>query len=689
MRGIEQYLQVDAATLGALKYAGTWNASTNTPTLASGVGVQGQYYVVSVAGSTNLDGETAWQVGDWAVFNGSVWQKVDGGSTGLLTTLTVTGNTFLATTSGSTVVGGTTATRKFEVLGTGAIPVRVASPDSNMAIEYYSNLGTRFNWLAGAQYNVSGGFEITPSTVAGGTTYSTPALTILSGGNVGIGTSSFAYSAAGRGLLEVNGSSSALVGLKVGNVAGGYLFDNGSVVSIGAPAGRSIVFDINGEKMRLDASGNVGIGTSSPSNFAGYTGITCSDTSGGFIELKSTTGSITTYIDSDNGISRGTVGTRTNHPLAFTINNTERMRIDASGNVGIGVTPSERLDVQTTAGRFQVQAFGAGSVMLNSNGALAYKAATVGHQFFNGATQAMTLDASGNLGLGVTPSAWDRPAYQSTQNLAILGLANTSNFVQNAYYNAGWKYMTSASAADFQVAQGAFYWFTAPSGTAGNAISFTQAMTLDASGNLALGSTSTSNARIFSYINDASLPSIVARQDGAAPIQTWQGASGSERARITSGGDVGIGTSSPLAKLHVEGADGTTARIKSNTGTTGNYAQLLLDSYNSFNGTGQAYIRGVSSASGNSNTDLTFGVNASGFGSPYEAMRITSAGNIVAGASAALATTATDGFLYVPTCAGTPTGTPTAITGMVPIVVDTTNNKLYFYSSAAWRDAGP
>jgi hypothetical protein len=72
-----------------------------------------------------------------------------------------------------------------------------------------------------------------------------------------------------------------------------------------------------------------------------------------------------------------------------------------------------------------------------------------------------------------------------------------------------------------------------------------------------------------------------------------------------------------------------------------------------------------------------------------ERMRITGAGNIVAGASAALATTATNGFLYVPTCAGTPTGTPTAITGMAPIVVNTTNNKLYFYSGGAWRDAGP
>ena len=62
---------------GQLDYAGTWNASTNTPTLASGVGTKNTYYVVSFAGSTNLDGITDWQVGDWAIFNGTVWQKID------------------------------------------------------------------------------------------------------------------------------------------------------------------------------------------------------------------------------------------------------------------------------------------------------------------------------------------------------------------------------------------------------------------------------------------------------------------------------------------------------------------------------------------------------------------------------------------------------------------------------------
>jgi hypothetical protein len=63
--------------LGDLNYQGAWNANTNSPTLTSSVGTKGFYYVVSVAGTTNLNGITDWQIGDWAVFNGSVWQKID------------------------------------------------------------------------------------------------------------------------------------------------------------------------------------------------------------------------------------------------------------------------------------------------------------------------------------------------------------------------------------------------------------------------------------------------------------------------------------------------------------------------------------------------------------------------------------------------------------------------------------
>lgn len=69
--------QLPASVVGALNYKGAWNAATNTPALASGVGTQGYYYVVSVAGTTTLDGISDWQIGDWAVFNGTIWEKID------------------------------------------------------------------------------------------------------------------------------------------------------------------------------------------------------------------------------------------------------------------------------------------------------------------------------------------------------------------------------------------------------------------------------------------------------------------------------------------------------------------------------------------------------------------------------------------------------------------------------------
>lgn len=109
--------QLPAAVLGAVKYQGTWNASTNTPTLASGVGTQGYYYVVSVAGSTNLDGITSWAVGDWAIYNGTAWQKID--NTDAVTSVNGFTGTVVLTASD---VGATPATSGTSILygnGTG------------------------------------------------------------------------------------------------------------------------------------------------------------------------------------------------------------------------------------------------------------------------------------------------------------------------------------------------------------------------------------------------------------------------------------------------------------------------------------------------------------------------------------------------------------------------------------------
>lgn len=99
--------QISAIT-GGLSYQGTWNASTNTPTLTSSVGVTNYYYIVGTSGSTNLNGITDWVAGDWAIYNGTAWQKID--QTNLV--VSVAGRTGAITLTTSDIGGlGTIATQ--------------------------------------------------------------------------------------------------------------------------------------------------------------------------------------------------------------------------------------------------------------------------------------------------------------------------------------------------------------------------------------------------------------------------------------------------------------------------------------------------------------------------------------------------------------------------------------------------
>lgn len=86
--------------IGALNYKGTWNASTNTPTLADGTGAKGDYYVVSTAGTQTFGGvQLFFGLGDWIVYNGAVWQRVEGGSDGNFANVTLTSTDAGATAS--------------------------------------------------------------------------------------------------------------------------------------------------------------------------------------------------------------------------------------------------------------------------------------------------------------------------------------------------------------------------------------------------------------------------------------------------------------------------------------------------------------------------------------------------------------------------------------------------------------
>jgi hypothetical protein len=114
-------------------------------------------------------------------------------------------------------------------------------------------------------------------------------------------------------------------------------------------------------------------------------------------------------------------------------------------------------------------------------------------------TGAPTWDTSGSVGIGGSPNSWNTftGALQiAGASLSGLGANNTA-LGSNAYYNTSWKYYGSASATLYQQVAGQHYWQIAGVGTAGNAISFSNAMVLDSSGNVSISNisrTSSTNA---------------------------------------------------------------------------------------------------------------------------------------------------------------------------------------------------
>jgi hypothetical protein len=129
----------------------------------------------------------------------------------------------------------------------------------------------------------------------------------------------------------------------------------------------------------------------------------------------------------------------------------------------------------------------------------------------NNATERARIDSSGNLGLGVTPSAWGTSgtvikALQLGSGYSFIAGGNgfvDGYFGSNAYFNGtNWIYSSTSGAAYYNPGPGYHKWYTAPSGTAGTTATFTQAMTLDASGNLGLGTTTIDTGRNLTISGD-------------------------------------------------------------------------------------------------------------------------------------------------------------------------------------------
>ena len=430
--------------------------------------------------------------------------------------------------------------------------------------------------VTGTLPTANGGTNLTSFT-ANGVVYASSSSALATGSaltydgtNLGVGGSA-TQTSSGRTVISANGSSAALMNLNVAGTSKAYWFFDGSNTTFATtsgyltidPAGTTTIFSIAGtEQMRLTTTG-LGIGTTSPAAKLAVTKSSATAAVG--LLLRNPDGTVGSSISLDFETSTGTSGSE----IALAA------RIAA---------------VRTAAG---------------TTGALDFYTNTVGVL----GSAKMRLDGSGNLGLGVTPNtSWTDFTVFQNQQAAILGYAGQTHYTQNAYYQSStWKYIASSlNATRYQQASGIHSWHTASTGTAGGTITFTQAMTLGSDSSLLVGGTVATGARGRFYQDAAPsssgdmatglqlsassgaqaiaigassgdytwIQSAFSNNAGvsAASLRFYMGAT--ERARITSSGNLLVGTTSVFSNARLTVSTSATDGIASTQGTTGGYCFL-------------------------------------------------------------------------------------------------------------------